>query len=187
MASPPLSEKVLLIEAALLRGRLPHAFGGAIALAYYATPRATIDIDVNVFVPASRAEEVLRMLQRLGASEIVPSERTRLEQDGQARIAWDATPIDLFFSYDAFHDSCLDRRRVHPFGEGDSIHVLSAEDLVVFKAIFDRGKDWRDIAELVYSQADQLDHAYVRSWLERILGRDDARYARFEDSIVRYA
>ena len=33
--------------------------GGALALAYYATPRATIDIDVNVFVSVARAEEVL--------------------------------------------------------------------------------------------------------------------------------
>ena len=49
MATVSLSEKVLLIEEGLRQRRIPHAFGGALALAYYATPRATIDIDVNVF------------------------------------------------------------------------------------------------------------------------------------------
>ena len=38
----------------------------------------------------------------------------RIVPDEQARIAWDATPIDLFFAYDAFHESCLERRRIYP-------------------------------------------------------------------------
>jgi len=44
---PSLPEKVVAIDSALTG--LPHAFGGALALAYYAEPRATVDIDVNVF------------------------------------------------------------------------------------------------------------------------------------------
>src|SRR5690606_36278438 len=135
---PSLAEKVVLIEAALQAARIPHAFGGAIALAYYETPRATIDIDVNVFVEATRADDVLAALERLGAAAPTESERLRLRRDGQARIRWGRTPIDLFFSYDAFHEACMERRRVYPFGRGETIYVLSAEDLVVFKAIFDR-------------------------------------------------
>jgi hypothetical protein len=58
----PLDEKVLAIHRALARARIPHAFGGALALAYYATPRGTIDIGVNVFVRAVGAPRVLRAL-----------------------------------------------------------------------------------------------------------------------------
>jgi len=179
-----LSEKVLLIETAMARGRVAHAFGGAIALAYYATPRATIDIDLNVFVDTARAGDVLSLLERLGAQAPTPGEQERLARDGQARIHWDGTPIDLFFAYDAFHTACLERRRVVPFGEGDAIHVLSAEDLTVFKCIFDRPKDWRDLAELVYAQSGELDDVYIVSWLERIVGRDDARFTRFEETLA---
>ncbi|MHA7837412.1 MAG: nucleotidyl transferase AbiEii/AbiGii toxin family protein [bacterium] len=180
---PSLSEKVLLIEASLQSARIPHAFGGAIALAYYATPRATIDIDVNVFVGSERAEEVLRALARLGAQPPSESESVRLRRDGQARIRWGATPVDLFFSYDAFHDACMERRRVFPFGEGEAIHVLAAEDLVVFKAIFDREKDWRDIAELVFAVGDELDAGWIESWLERIVGREDERHRRCMETL----
>jgi hypothetical protein len=169
---------VLLLEAAMQSARIPHAFGGAIALAYYATPRATIDIDVNVFVGAERAEEVLGALARLGAEPPSTVEARRLERDGQARIHWGRTPIDLFFSYDAFHDACMERRRAYPFGEGETIHVLSPEDLVVFKAIFDREKDWRDIDELVFAMSDELDRSWIADWLERIVGTDDERYRR---------
>jgi hypothetical protein len=167
-----------LIEAAFVSARIPHAFGGAIALAYYATPRATIDIDVNVFVDSSRADDVLLALGRLGADPPTDNESARLRRDGQVRIRWDATPIDLFFSYDAFHDACMERRRAFPFGDGETIQVLAAEDLVVFKAIFDREKDWRDIAELVYATGDDLDIEWILDWLERIVGREDGRFQK---------
>jgi hypothetical protein len=173
-----LPEKVLLIEEGFRQRRIPHAFGGALALAYYATPRATIDIDVNVFVSVDRADEVLGLFETLGAAPLSREERTRLERDAQARVQWDATPVDLFFSYDALHESCLERRRRMPFGDGDWVHVLAAEDLLVFKALFDREKDRRDIEELAYAMADELDAAYATLWLERIVGDQDPRYQR---------
>ena len=60
-----LAQRVLALESSL--SDLPHAFGGALALAYYAEPRATIDIDLNVFVPTDRFAEVAGPLVRLGA------------------------------------------------------------------------------------------------------------------------
>jgi hypothetical protein len=74
-----------------------------------------------------------------------------------------------------------------PFGDGDAIHVLAAEDLLVFKALFDRDKDWRDIEELVYAMAEELDAAYARSWLGRIVGEQDPRYPRLCQLLDRYA
>jgi hypothetical protein len=186
VATVSLSEKVLLIEEGFRRHRIPHAFGGAIALAYYATPRATIDIDVNAFVSVDRADEVLGLLMALGAEPLRDEERARLERDLQARLYWDATPVDLFFSYDSLHQSCFERRQRMPFGDGDSIHVLAAEDLLVFKTLFDREKDRRDVEELVYAMADELDAAYAKGWLERIVGDRDPRYRRLCEVLERY-
>ncbi len=33
----------------------------------------------------------------------------KIESDGQLRVRWEHTPIDLFFSYDALHASCMQR------------------------------------------------------------------------------
>jgi hypothetical protein len=187
VAAPSLSEKVLLLEAGFARRRVPHAFGGAIALAYYATPRATIDIDVNVFVPVERSADVLELLEALGADPLSDEERGQLKRAAQVRVRWDTTPVDLFFAYDPLHESCFERRRCLPFGGEDSIHVLAPEDLLVFKVIFDRDKDWRDIDELVYAMASELDVAYARGWLERIVGPDDERYRRACAALERWS
>ena len=112
MSALTLAQRVVAIDRAL--SVVPHAFGGAIALAYYAEPRATIDIDINVFVAAERFRDVADPLVRLGADADEPSVEALVERDGQARIMWDATPIDLFFAYDPFHHAAAGAtRRVH--------------------------------------------------------------------------
>jgi hypothetical protein len=181
-----LADKVLLLEEGCTGRGIPHAFGGAIALAYYATPRATIDIDLNVFVPTERADDVLGLLADLGAEPPAEAERARLVRDGQARVRWQGTPVDLFFAYDALHASCLERRRTLPFGDGETLHVLSAEDLAIFKALFDRDKDWRDLEELVFALGPELDAAYARNWMERIVGPSDPRYEKLDALLARF-
>ena len=178
-----LDDQVLALQKEFDRSSIPHAFGGAIALAYYATPRATVDIDVNVFLGLERADDVLAALSRLDAEPLDAAQRTTLERDGQVRVAWQGTMVDLFFAYDELHESCLERRIRAPLGESDEIYVLSAEDLFIFKVLFDRDKDWRDIQELVFCQGPALDLAYVRGWLGRILPGGDERYRRFEEAV----
>lgn len=181
MAEPLLDEKVLAIHESLSAGDVPHAFGGALALAYYATPRGTVDIDLNLFVPTREADRVIAPLVALGATPPTDTEQRRLERDGQLRLRWGPTPIDCFFAYDAFHDRCMQARRRVPFGEGAAIEILAGEDLAVFKAIFDRPKDWSDLRELLYAQGDAFDTATALAWLRRLLDADDARLARFEE------
>jgi hypothetical protein len=174
-----LDEKIAALERALAEAQLPHAFGGALALAYYATPRGTHDIDLNLFVPAARAERVLALLAGLGVATGGETALREIRERGQTRLRWEHTPLDLFFSTDALHESCLERVRRVPFG-ADEIAILSAEDLAVFKAIFDRPKDWSDLAEVLYAQGPDFDAAYVTGWLRRILPEDDARLRHFE-------
>ena len=170
--SPSLPERVVAVDRAL--AGVPHAFGGALALAYWAEPRATIDIDVNVFVPSDRRDEVLGPLAALGVD--TGEAPAAIARDGQARVWWDGTPIDLFFSYDAFHDAA-DRAAVEvPFAD-TTIRVLSAEHLAVCKAVFDRPKDWVDIEAMV-QLGTRLDVAEVLRWVGRVAGDTDPRYDR---------
>jgi hypothetical protein len=178
-----LDEKILALDRALAEARIPHAFGGALALAYYATPRGTIDVDLNVFVPVARAGRVLRALAPLGVEKLRAGERAKLAKTGRVRLRWGHTPIDLFFSYDPFHDGCERRMRTVPFGRDAALPVLSAEDLAVFKAIFDREKDARDLAEMLYAQGSGFDADYALDWLRRILEPGDPRLARFEAQV----
>jgi putative nucleotidyltransferase-like protein len=178
-----LDEKVAALDRALRAARIPHAFGGAIALAYYATPRGTQDVDVNLFVPASDLDRVLGVLAPLGVSGADEIARRAAEREGQVRVHWDETPLDLFFAYDALHDACRERRRSVPF-VGEQIAILSPEDLAIFKVLFARDKDWRDLRELLFAQGERFDGGYVQGWLERILAPGDARLARFRSLLA---
>jgi len=167
-----LPDKVAAIHRALTD--VPHAFGGALALAYWAEPRATVDIDLNVFVPVNSAKRALAPLADLGV-ETATAESTIAER-GQSRVMWGRTPIDLFFAYDPFHSEA-DRRAVDvPFASG-SIRVLSAEHLAVCKVVFNRPKDWIDIDSML-ALGTHLDTAEVLRWVGRITGDDDPRYER---------
>lgn len=172
MSAPSLPEKVVAIDRAL--SAVPHAFGGALALAYHAEPRATIDIDLNVFVPASRCAEVLEPLAAVGVG--TDHAAAAVARDGQARVVWDRTPIDLFFAYDPFHDAIRRGAVEVPFAD-TVIPVLSAEHLVVCKVVFDRPRDWVDI-DAVLAQGTAVDIAEVLRWVGRIAGDTDPRYDR---------
>jgi hypothetical protein len=172
-----LDAKVARLAGALREAGIPHAFGGAIALAYYATPRGTRDIDINVFLPVSGFDRVLEALLPLGIDAPNRAMRRSLERDERVRLVWDGTPLDLFFSYSELHEACVERTRIVPFGD-ERIAILGAEDLAIFKALFARDKDWRDLREMLAFQVG-FDAAYAIDWLARILSPDDERLTRF--------
>lgn len=181
---PALDEKIVAITAALDAARIDHAFGGALALAYYAEPRATIDVDVNVFVTPRRAGRTLDTLAGLGARIDRDAALGEVRERGQVRVRWGRSPIDLFFAYDAFHEACHQARRPVPFGDA-RIPILAAEHLIVCKAVFDRRKDWLDIEQMLVVTARDLRVDEVRGWMERIAGADDRRTRRVTRLIER--
>lgn len=181
MTGLSLAQRVVALDQAL--AAIPHAFGGALALAYYAEPRATIDIDVNVFVPADQFDDVGTPLAALGVAIDDEAVAAVVRRDGQVRVLWDATPIDLFFNYDAFHDAAAMGRQVVPFAE-TAIPILAVDHLVVCKVVFGRPRDWVDIDAIVVAETP-IDVAEVLRWVGRIAGDDDARYARIAAVLTR--
>lgn len=177
MAELSLPEKVIAIDVELTRQKIDHAYGGAIALAYYAEPRATIDIDINIFLEPAKSDAVIGVLGGLGATNNI--DRSQVERDGQTRVWWGRNPIDIFFSYDPFHEAMRKRSRSVVFGE-TRIPVLGPEHLVICKAIFGRPKDWIDI-EQVFVGEEILDGDEIWSWMARIVGDRDERALRLRD------
>lgn len=179
-----LVDRVVGVHRALTRASLPHAFGGAIALAYHAEPRATRDIDVNVFVDPGAAAEALRALEAIGVTIDLEHDCDRARRDSQLRVRWGPVPVDLFFSTLEIHDDM--RSRIHrvPFADIE-IPILSAEDLAICKVAFDREKDWVDLHEMLEIQGEGFEAAYTLRWLDEILGADDPRTRRFRELLER--
>ena len=173
-----LAERVVALHASLERGGVPHAFGGAIALAYWTLdPRGTSDIDVNLFVPAAEPSPALDALPE-GVARPAGT-REAIARDGQVRLWWAGTPVDLFFDYVPVHADAARHRRMVPFSSVE-IPVLGPVELAVFKAMFDRTRDWADIEAMV--AAGTIDLEAVHAALQRLLDGDDPRLARLEEA-----
>jgi hypothetical protein len=169
-----IADKVVALHRELRSAELPHAFGGALALAWCTQrARGTVDIDLNVFVSEERAAEVFDVLP--AGVYWTEDDVARCRRDGQVRVWWGRTPIDLFTSTTEFHAAVADRHVTHDFA-GESVPFLSCTDLAVFKAFFDRSRDWADIDEMLL--AGTLDGDRVIGVLVRYLDPDDARVTR---------
>jgi hypothetical protein len=176
-----LVEQVLELHRAFTAARVPHAFGGALALAYWTEePRGTRDIDCNVFVPARESGQVLAALP--AGVEVPPDTAAQIAATGQIRLWWDRTPLDLFFDYAPVHRAAAAGARVVPLA-GTDIPVLGPVELVVFKALFDRTKDWADVEAVL--AAGSTTPGQVRPALAELVGADDPRLGKLDDAARR--
>ncbi len=150
-----LAGKIVALHRAFDAADIPHAFGGALALAFCtAEPRATSDIDVNVFCDPSEWAQVEAALP-VGIT-VREVDRTQLRRDGQTRLWWAATPVDVFLSNHPFHSHAAANRRRVPFA-GAELPVLACADLAVFKTFFARPKDALDVATMAQAGSVDLD------------------------------
>ena len=62
--------------------------------------------------------------------------------------------------------------------------MLSPADLVVFKVLFNRRKDWPDIEQVLYLQGATFEFDYVRTWLVEMVGEDDIRTATWDGLVA---
>lgn len=183
-ADPPpklgIVERIVALHDALRRAQLPHAFGGALALAWCTErARGTIDIDLNAFVESSRSAVVFDALP--AGVQRSDHDLMLCLRDGQVRLWWDQTPIDLFTNTTSFHVAASQRAVVHSFASRQ-VPFLGCGDLAVFKAFFNRTKDWADLEAML--QARTLDADAVLGPLTHYLGGDDERVARFRALVL---
>jgi hypothetical protein len=170
-----LAAKIVAVHEMLDSMRVPHQFGGAVALAWYRSPRATIDVDLNVTIAPSDAEPILGALAHLGVT-VTRSARAAIRRDGQARLDWDGSYLDVFFATLDFHRQMAAKAHQVTFCPGQ-IPILSPEHLIVCKAVFARPKDWVDIEEML-AWGTKIDRGEVMRWVGEILGVNSEQCAR---------
>ncbi len=164
-----LIDKLFTIHESLTEAGLAHAFGGAIALAYCVEePRGTRDLDVNIFVDVSEAESALGSLP--AGVRVRKRDIAKVKRDGQARLDWDGTPIDVFLNNVPLHEAVASSV-IWVQLEGRDVPVLDCASLAIFKAFFDRTKDWADIEAISAATPEDIENA--ASTIADLVGEDD--------------
>jgi hypothetical protein len=169
-----LVEKLHAIHDALRSRSLPHAFGGAIALAYCVEePRGTRDLDLNVFRDAADAGTVLAALP--AGVRVTDEDVAAVVRDGQKRLFWDGVPVDVFLNNLPLHEEVAAAVVWVPLA-GREIPVIDCASLVVFKSFFDRTKDWGDIEAVALAAPEDVEAA-ART-IADLVGEDDPAFER---------
>ncbi len=176
-----LPEKIVGLHRALSKRRIPHAFGGALALAYWTQdPRGTSDIDLNIFTAAAHSGPALAALP--GGIACPDGAAETITAEGQIRLWWEETPVDLFFDYEPVHAQAARHAQDVPF-VGTHIPILGPVELTVFKIMFDRTRDWADVEAMVAANTVDLDA--VRATLATLVATDDPRLGRLTEAVRR--
>lgn len=169
-----LVDKLFAVHDALRAAELNHAFGGAIALAYCTEePRGTRDLDVNIFTDSKDAAKALAALPSKVSVTTEDIETT--VREGQRRLWWEDTPIDVFLNNHPFHNDVAAGVIWVPLSDRE-IPVLDCASLVVFKALFNRTRDWADIEAVAEASPSQIDLAAPK--LAHLIGTGDPIYVR---------
>jgi hypothetical protein len=176
--TPEIDELAGRLAATMDAGRVPYALGGAVCLAAWGVPRATRDVDLNVFVGEAGLDAVFSALESAGCEVHRQSARATAAERGDFQADAFGVRVDVFVAFHPYHTEVASHCVTVAGPGGQALRVLSAEDLVVFKTLFWRTKDVADIERLAAARGRDLDAGYVTDWLRRLLPADDPRLAR---------
>ena len=175
-AAPELAR---LLADQLERAGIPHAIEGALALAVWGFPRATSDVDLDVFVTEENLDPVFDALVAAGCDVDRLTARASAAERGDFKVRLDGMRIDVFVPSIPLYDSAARRIRRASLG-GRPAWFLSPEDLATFKFLFFRTKDILDVERLVAFSGDALTRDHLRQWLVDLVGETDERGARWD-------
>jgi hypothetical protein len=164
---------------ALRDAEIPYAIGGALAYSMWAIPRATLDVDINVFVDVDGIPRLAACLASLGIDADPERFAREHESSGLLIVRWRGLRVDLFTPSIPFSREAEATRVAIAVGE-EAFFFLSREALAVFKLLFFRPKDLADLAQLVATNGPRMDLEYVRNWIVEMMGADDERVARWD-------
>jgi len=161
-----LVESVRQIQNRLETAGIPSVLIGGLAAAVWGTPRGTQDVDLKIML---KRDEARRLMDILG-NDFVPFQIDPLAALRGSGIVFVRdqleTRIDLALADTAFDESAIIRGRMVDLMPEMPVRVCSPEDLIVYKLLAPRGRDYDDIVGIIQRQQDALDDAYVIRWLK---------------------
>lgn len=181
--------------------KVEYAIGGSLALGFWSTPRATADVDMNVF--ANSNEEYLRVVDCLSSLPNVTFVREHESHDGISReeavhlagskkeihVIVDGVHMIIFLPNTTLDDFANQRKKLLNFSS-ESFYFLDAETIVTYKLLWKRPKDLADVDGVfqVYAKIGQsLDVEFISNMIQlQTSGTDDIAIVLLRKFCARY-
>jgi hypothetical protein len=175
----PVLGAALAIAEALESAGFDYAIGGALALAHWGVPRATVDVDVGVSAEPLQLPHLFDVLKGAGC-ELDVGRATAAAMNGDFGCRLLGVRVDVFLPVLPLARQVIERRVRVPFGAGQA-WIVSAEDAALLKLLFGRTKDYADLERLFAVQGVALDFSYVDRWVLAMFPAGDQRRLRYEE------
>lgn len=163
---------------------VPYAIIGGIAVQHWGEPRFTRDVDVTILVPLGGEEPVVTRILATFPSRITEPVDFALRNRVCLVKTAAGVDVDISLGIPGYEEEVVRRAVECDLGAGRVVHICSAEDLVIHKAVAGRPQDLVDIEGVVDRQRLKLDVIYIRNWLGQfsLLLENDEILRRFDDS-----
>ncbi len=183
----PLLEAAAEVAGWLDREGIPYAIIGGLAVARWADPRFTKDVDFTV--PAPYGEEQGMAARLVSALRPRRHDAVAFARDSRVVLlhASNGVPVDVALGAHEFELEVVARATDFEFARGCVLRTCSAEDLIVYKLVAARLTDIADVQRVVDRQAPKLDIERIRRWGEVFaeLKEDPDLLRPFEKSLAR--
>ncbi|RLC89319.1 MAG: hypothetical protein DRI77_15835 [Chloroflexi bacterium] len=162
-----LFESLIALQARLRRAGISSAIIGGVAVSVWGEPRVTRDVDIKVLLTRKDAARLLNLLMP-DYKSLIADPLQSLTSTGIIFVQDELdTRLDILLSDTSFDAKAIQRAQAVELEPGLMARICSAEDLIVYKLISTRLRDYQDAASVIRRQGDALDDDYVLDWLRQ--------------------
>jgi len=162
----PLVEAIAILKDFLEKHAIRYMIIGGVANSVRGRPRATTDTDLVLLLGERSIAEFVELVstgfQFLRPNPVEFARRTYVVP---IQVTDDVS-ADLSLAMLPYEEQAIGRAVLTDI-EGVKVPVCTAEDLIIYKVISERAKDWSDIEGILLRQGAKLDQDYIIGWLEQ--------------------
>jgi hypothetical protein len=167
MIEENLWQSVIQIQKQLSDAGISSAVIGGLAVAIWGEPRLTRDVDMKVLLQRDQADHLLSVLEP-DYTFLSNTPKQTLQRMGMLFVENIAgLRIDLLLADTPFDVQAIQRGRSVEIQPGQNITVCTPEDLILYKMISTRPRDYEDVRGVVRRQGQNLDDSYILNWLQQ--------------------
>lgn len=129
----------------LNKHKVKYCIIGAFAVAFYAKPRYTKDIDILVEPSKDNAQKILKVLEEFGFGELSLSQEDLRREGNILQLGFEPLRIDLLNKLEGFQFHHIWKKRVTGEYGSERVPFIGLDDLIKNKKMSARPSDKIDI------------------------------------------
>lgn len=129
--------------------RIKYCIIGAFAVAFYARPRYTKDIDILIDSSPENAERIIRALAEFGFEDLDLSEDDLCQEGNIIQLGYEPLRVDIVTSLSSISFNQVWKNKVSAGYGREKVHFIGLDDLIQTKKHSRRPQDKVDLDLLV--------------------------------------